>query len=246
MIVKTPIKICQLFANVSELTKRDAALETKMSRLLTEVKGIGKGSEILSADWLKFYSREVTKEYMVENIEHHRYFIDLISDWANRVSSNHTPRLVEIGLGTATMSIFLSKRYSEVIGIDIDPLIVAKAMETNNRLGGHAKFIAMDAFDFQKLFRENTFDIAISQGTMEHFDNDALGKMLKAQLAVSKLVIFSVPSVNWPQEDFGNERKMTIEEWEKLLKDFGVKIEHISYYHKDDLHIAAVITSGDS
>jgi hypothetical protein len=35
---------------------------------------------------------------------------------------------------------------------------------------------------------------------------------------------------------------MTVEEWKKLLNDFELKIEHISYYQEGDLHIAIVIS----
>ncbi len=239
-------KIRELYSEVNGLKNRDEALESKISELYSEVNGLKNRDESykrLGTDWAEFYSKEITKEDMEGNINHHRYFIDLIFDWANKRSDHHTLKLLEIGLGTATMSIYLSKRSFEVVGLDLDPLIVAKAIETNNKLGGHAKFIAMDAFDLPKFFKENTFDIAFSQGTMEHFDNDALKKILEAQLAVAKHVIFSVPSVNWPREDFGNERKMTVEEWEKLLKDFRLMVNHISYYQEGDLHIAVVVSN---
>jgi cyclopropane fatty-acyl-phospholipid synthase-like methyltransferase len=155
------------------------------------------------------------------------------------------PRLLEIGVGTATMSIYLSKSYFEVIGLDSDPIIVAKAIETNKKLGGYAKFITMDAFNIQTFFKEKSFDIAFSQGTMEHFNNEKLKKILEAQLHVAKYVVFSVPSINWPTEDFGNERRMTVEGWKTLLQDFGFRIEHLSYYQEGDLHIAIVLSCSD-
>ena len=194
------------------------------------------------ADWAKFYSKKITKEDMVANIEHHRSFIDMICDLAHKASGGGVPKLIEIGLGTATMSIYLSKRPYEVTGLDLDPRIVVKAIETNKALGGYAKFITMDAFDMPRYFREDSFDIAFSQGTMEHFDNEELERMLKAQLTVAKYVAFSVPSVNWPQEDFGNERKLAVEEWETMLKKSGFAVKHLSYYQTGDLHVAAVIS----
>ena len=249
MVLKSPLKISELYSELIGLINRDVALESRISELYSELIGLKNRDESdkrLGTNWPKFYSKEITKEDMEGNINHHRYFIDLIVDWANRCSDHHIPKLLEVGVGTtATMSIYLSKRSFEVVGLDLDPLRVAKAIETNNKLGGYVKFIAMDAFDLPKFFKENTFDIAFSQGTMEHFNNDELEKILNAQLAVAKYAIFSVPSVNWPQKDFGNERKMTAEEWERMLKYFGIKIEYISYYQEGDLHIAAVITSGD-
>ena len=232
-----------IFSAIGELRAQESSHSSAIEGLQSQLASLSSaGGRRISSDWAKFYSKEITNEDMAKNVEHHRYFIDLVSEWANKASNTRIPKILEIGIGTATMSIYLSKRYFEVVGLDLDPLIVAKAIETNNELGGHAKFVAMDAFDLSKFFKENAFDIAFSQGTLEHFNNEKLKQILEAQLAIAKYVIFSVPSVNWPQEDFGDERKMTVEEWKKLLNDFELKIEHISYYQEGDLHIAIVIS----
>jgi chaperonin cofactor prefoldin len=232
-----------IFAAIREVEAQERSRSSVIEGLQSQLASLSSaGGKRISSDWAKFYSREITNEDMAKNVEHHRYFIDLVSEWANKASNTRIPKILEIGIGTATMSIYLSKRYFEVVGLDLDPLIVAKAIETNNKLGGHAKFVAMDAFDLSKFFKENAFDIAFSQGTLEHFDNEKLKQILEAQLPIAKCVILSVPSVNWQQEDFGDERKMTVEEWKKLLNDFELKIEHISYYQEGDLHIAIVIS----
>ena len=242
MIIRAPAKINQLFQIVNELSRSNETFELKINQLSSGVNSMQKDAKKVFANWAKFYSEDTTNEQMIENIEHHRYFIDLICKWASKISEGRVAKLIEIGVGTATMCIYLSKKYFDVLGLDVEPLLIAKAIETNRKLSGSAKFMAMDALELPNLFKENTFDIAFSQGTIEHFDNDDLKKMIKAQLAVARYVIFSVPSVNWPHQEFGNERKMTLEEWERLLTEFGVKMEHISYYQKGDLHIAAVIS----
>ena len=232
-----------IFSTIGDLQAQESSCLSTIEGLQSQLASLSSaGGKRISSDWAKFYSREITNEDMAKNVEHHRYFIDLVSEWANKASNTRIPKILEIGIGTATMSIYLSKRYFEVVGLDLDPLIVAKAIETNNKLGGHAKFVAMDAFDLSKFFKENAFDIAFSQGTLEHFDNEKLKQILEAQLPIAKCVILSVPSVNWQQEDFGDERRMTVEEWKKLLNDFELKIEHISYYQEGDLHIAIVIS----
>ena len=62
-------------------------------------------------------------------------------------------------------------------------------------------------------------------------------RRLEAQLAVATYVVFSVPSVNWPREDFGDERRMTLEEWKNVLSGQGLDIEHAEYYQEDDKDI---------
>jgi 2-polyprenyl-3-methyl-5-hydroxy-6-metoxy-1,4-benzoquinol methylase len=243
MIIKAPSKINQLFYLVNDLRRSNKIFELKINQLFSGVNGTQKDVKKVFADWTKFYYEDTTNGKMIENIEHHRYFIDLICKWGNKISDGRIAKLIEIGVGTATMSIYFSKKNFDVLGLDTEPLLIAKAIEANKRLSGSAKFIAMNALELDSLFKENTFDIAFSQGTMEHFDNDDLKKMIKAQIAVARYVIFSVPSINWPHEEFGNERKMTLREWKRLLTEVGVKIDHISYYQKGDLHIAAVISS---
>jgi len=197
----------------------------------------------LDNKWRELYKLNISEDLLKNNIDHHNYIIDLISKYAIQLSQNSIPRLAEVGIGTATMSIHFSKIFYDVLGIDIDPIIVSRAMDANKRLGGYAKFICLDAFDLQKFFKERLFDVAFSQGTMEHFDNDNIKKIIDAQLHIAKCVIFSVPSINYPYSEFGNERKMNISEWEVLLKSFGYTVEHIAYYQEGDWHIAVVISS---
>ena len=68
--------------------------------------------------------------------------------------------------------------------------------------------------------------------------------MLSKQLEVAKYVVFSVPSINYPKSEFGNERKMTIEDWEVILKSGGFNIVKIEYY-REDTQIACIIQKKD-
>ncbi len=195
-----------------------------------------------SSKWREFYKDDVTEDFLKGNVIYHDYFISLINRYARKFSQNDIPKIAEVGIGTATMSIHFSKTSYEVLGIDNDPLIVSKAMDTNNRLGGYAKFICLDAFDLQKYFKDKIFDVVFSQGTMEHFDNDNLKRIIETQLYIGRYIIFSVPSINYPNSEFGNERKMSTNEWESLIKSFGYTVEHISYYQEGDQHVAGVIS----
>ncbi len=195
----------------------------------------------IDSKWLDIYKESITEDYLKKNIEYHNNFVSIINRYSPRFSKTDIPRLVEIGIGTATMSIYFSRSSYDVLGIDKDPIIVSNAINTNKKLGGHAKFICADAFELQKYFKEKLFDIAFSQGTLEHFDNNDLKRIIDAQLYIAKCMIFSVPSINYPNSEFGNERKMDINKWETLLKGFGYNVEHISYYYEGDLHIVGVV-----
>jgi SAM-dependent methyltransferase len=196
-------------------------------------------SQFGGMSWQQFYSMDIKEDDLQGNVGHHREFISLIREYADKSAMGKTPRLIEVGLGTATFSIYLSRLSYYNVGIDNDQFIVRKAIETNKKLGGYAKFMMMDAFDLG-LFKDECFDVAFSQGTMEHFNNAEIVELLKKQLGAARYVLFSVPSVNWPRKEFGNERKMTIEEWKVLLNDQGMRILHLDYY-QEKTQIACVI-----
>ena len=105
----------------------------------------------------------------------------------------------------------------------------------------HIEFMRIDAFNLD-LFKYKFFDVAFSQGTIEHFDNESIIQLISKQLAIAKYVIFSVPSVNWPSREFGNERKMSIDAWKGLLSNEEFNVISLEYYNKD-LHIVGVITN---
>ena len=62
----------------------------------------------------------------------------------------------------------------------------------------------------------------------EHFTDDDIRKLLKEQLRVSRKALFSVPSLWYPRQDFGDERLMKKEDWLRILSEF--KLEKASYY----------------
>ncbi|GAI49981.1 unnamed protein product, partial [marine sediment metagenome] len=62
----------------------------------------------------------------------------------------------------------------------------------------------------------------------EHFDDANIGKLLREQLRVARMVIFSVPTLWYPRRDFGNERLMEKEDWLRILA--GFKVEKAVYY----------------
>ena len=191
--------------------------------------------------WSKFYNNEITEDLLTLNIDYHERFISLIKEIAQKAANGMVPKLLEVGVGTATMSIYFSRYSFEVVGLDNDPNVVRNAINVNKDLGGYAKFILMDAFDLN-MFKGDYFDVAFSQGTMEHFNDAEIIEMISKQLEAAKFVIFSVPSIYYPHKEFGNERKMSKEDWEMILKKGDFNIIGLDYY-KDSQHIVCVIGS---
>jgi SAM-dependent methyltransferase len=219
----------------SQILENDAKTEELNSAFLTEISK----NKSLRTSWGEYYRDDITEDDLGGNINHHKDFISLIEEYAQKASDGRISKLLEVGLGTATMSIYFSRRKYDVLGIDNDINVICNAIETNKRLGGHAKFILMDA-NCLDILKNCSFDVAFSQGTLEHFENDSIHRMLLKQLEVAKFVAFSVPSIKYPKSEFGNERKMTVEDWESILKSGGFNIVKIAYY-REDTQIACVI-----
>lgn len=226
------------------LFEQVSGFNSALLALLTEAISHREANQGVETGWANFYRKDVTEEDLRGNIDHHDFFVRKIEEMALKESEG-APSLLEVGIGTATMSIYFSRKLFNVVGIDNDPAIIAKAIRTNKSLGGYATFICIDATLLADYFQPGIFDIAFSQGTLEHFDNKTLGLTLKSQLSVAKHVVFSVPSTYWPQRDFGNERRMTVEEWRRILEAQGFKIAEISYYPEEEKHHVYCCISGE-
>lgn len=167
--------------------------------------------------WGKYYNKIPTlKEYLGNLLTHAEFLEEIIKE--------NPKRILEVGIGTGGMSIFLSHLGYEVIGIDNDRNVLKNAKKLNKKLNGNAKFLYCDAFKLDKKFPKNFFDVVFSQGFFEHFGNEEIKELLNKQLKLAKkAVIFSVPSKYYGQKDFGNERLMSVKEWRKILKKFPIK-----------------------
>lgn len=149
--------------------------------------------------------------------------------------------LIEWGYGTGFTAIALANLKKRVFAYDPEIELLAPAIaarrENLNSLIGRAGFTC----DLQML---TPADIVYSQGLLEHFTDGEIKRSIDDQLIYAKrAVVFSVPSINYPQQDFGNERLMTLSEWERILSPFADKLSQLYYYERDQ-HIIGVIRNG--
>jgi SAM-dependent methyltransferase len=237
------LKNNELNQKIEELTLKINEMNKKLEELNSVFSTEFNKTNVLKTSWGEYYSKDVTEDDLIGNINHHKHFISLIEEYAQKASDGCIPKLLEVGLGTATMSIYFSRQQYDVLGIDNDMNIIHNAIDTNERLGGHATFVLMDA-NYLDAMKNSSFSVAFSQGTLEHFENSKIIKMLSKQLEVAKYVVFCVPSINYPKSEFGNERKMSIEDWELILKSGGFKIVKMEYY-REDTQIACIIQKND-
>jgi glycosyltransferase involved in cell wall biosynthesis len=151
--------------------------------------------------------------------------------------------VLETGVGFGYGAIWLSFRGALATGIDYSQEIVDRANRINQCLNGSAFFYFGDMFRLKEYVRSE-YDVIFHQGVLEHFSDDEIRDILSQQIEIGRQVVFSVPSVYYPfEKEFGNERNLSLEEWEAILKDFS--IEKLSYYGDPNLsgreHIMGII-----
>ncbi|MFQ5952632.1 MAG: methyltransferase domain-containing protein, partial [Candidatus Omnitrophota bacterium] len=170
--------------------------------------------------WSDFYNEPADTSYYWENITIHK-------DFLGEVLKSKPNRILEIGAGSGTLSVFLNHMGSEAIAVDKDKAVLERAEEASRALNGKVKFEIADAFNLP--YEDKEFDVSFSQGVLEHFQDEDIVRILKEQTRVAKAVFFSVPNKYYNHRDFGNERLLTKEEWEKILSNFKITLS--KYYY---------------
>ncbi len=152
-------------------------------------------------------------------------------------------RACEPGFGSGYAAIWLSLRGVMAEGIDCSPVLVERARQANNILGGQAQFRTGDLFH---LYQEDAprYSVIHHQGVLERFTVPQIRAALAQQVASADWVVFSVASVFYPFEpEAGDERLLPLEEWERILAPFAV--EELRYYgdpqHGEREHILCVL-----
>ncbi len=172
-------------------------------------------------DWEAFYSKQKHGvNELIGNLAVHRDFVRTIIEQVP-VKNSESFYLLETGVGSGDMSIFFSLLGYNVTSIDNDPGVLANVKSRDLiKKAKSLKMLQQDAFDLS--FKEKEFNLTFSQGFFEHFSDDDIVKLIAEQIRVSRKVVFSVPSFWYRRKDFGNERLLQLEDWQRILKNFNV------------------------
>ena len=177
----------------------------------------------MNMDWGNFYGTSYEIDNYLENLYNHRVmFKEILKDGPEKI--------LEVGIGSGSMSIFLSHLGFDVVGVDNDKVVLEKSRKLNKEYNGTAEFNYADAFKLNDYFERNDFDVVFSQGFFEHFSDVQIKNLISEQLHIAKTVIFSVPSNFYPKKDLGNERLLSVKEWENILANFNVSF--VKYYEE--------------
>lgn len=173
--------------------------------------------------WGEYYRRRFSYlEMLIDVILHIPYLLFIM------FSKNR--RILEVGGGTGYHSFFLNKilspRKHAIVDKDIQVLKMLSQRIKKKRY--RIRTFEADAFDLP--FKDKEFDLSISQGFFEHFNEEEIAHLIDEQLRVAKKIIFSVPSKYYYYRDFGNERLYTKNKWKNILRKYDSKV---LYYFPD-------------
>lgn len=179
------------------------------------------------ADWDNFRVETIsTPTFLKRNLIHW----DLLRAVLRRAEGG----VLEVGVGSGAQSALLSRWVGRVVTIDNQPRIMQAAGANLARFGPRTQRVLTDAFRLP--FGEGAFGVSLSQGLMEHFDDDGIAGLVREQLRVCRSVVFSVPSDRYPRQDVGNERLMPPERWRAIVEAaVGPGYVVRSRYYRGDL-----------
>lgn len=183
--------------------------------------------------WGEYYGHELDIRTYLGSLSNH---VELFQEIVKR----DPDRILEVGSGTGMMAIFLDGLGYSVVSIDKDSKVTEQAEANAKKFNSKADFRQEDVLEYSP---EEDFDLAFSQGLMEHFDDDKINEIIERKKELADDVIFSVPSYMYGRRDFGNERLLTKERWLEIIQDpdfeayyYGSRMEHILHRFKELNH----------
>ncbi len=157
-----------------------------------------------------------------------RGLIELLLNYAPKGGS-----VLEVGCGTALLSLILANSGFKVTASDIDPDVIECARKNIGVLNPGIPIIKADIFNLGHDLGDKKFDIVCSKGVMEHFSDDQIMAGLREQRKAAKITIFHVPNSRLNRADhfFGDERLLSNRKWVRLIKKSGfVKVSVFGDY----------------
>lgn len=180
---------------------------------------------IKNEKWGNYYSSKYSIGMYISNIILHLpYLIKIIIIKPKKI--------LEIGCGTATHTIFLSYFLPSTYFVILDKNNnILKNAEKNIKKLKRKNITIKKSNVFSLPFKKDSFDLIISQGLLEHFDNKKMIDLIKESLRISKEILFSVPSQSYPNKDFGDERLLSPVAYRSILNEFNnlCKVK-VAYY----------------
>lgn len=182
-----------------------------------------------TSNWAKIYQADIDKKggnlpYILNKVNKKKKLVNLVRKYTDT-------NIIECGSGTAAVSIYLASLGYNVTAVDIDDdvLKLSKKLAKDYFNTLEDKNIVIN-FEKKSIFKlgypKESFDVAFSNGVMEHFTDEEIIEIIKQQLFVAKIAIVGIPTKYFASKEakYGDERVLELSYWRKLIKKSGGKI----------------------
>jgi len=149
----------------------------------------------LPRDWFDYFKLQGIDNFPLFAFDYYTFRQPVVAYVKKHVPKGGT--IIEIGCGSALLAILLSSMGYEVLGIDNDPQVVEMAKRNNDKLGGRTKIELIDLFEAPRRLGR-VFDLAYSEGVIEHFRGQNLKEALRVHGELAKKIMIVVPSHHDP------------------------------------------------
>jgi len=143
-------------------------------------------------------------------------------DTADRAGSS----VLEVGAGTFLACACLSlRRPRRVVGIDVNKEVCRLGKARMKRLGVSVEVLVADALSLP--FRSKSCHVVLSEGLLEHYDDEDIVTMLLEMRRVSGHVVVDVPlKERFPGKPvgYGDERHLPKDHWRRLVERWGMRM----------------------
>lgn len=170
------------------------------------------------SEWIEYFEKTKKVRNLFRESLNNKRLIELIVE-----STPENGRILEVGCGTAILSLLLADCGFDVTASDLNQEMLDYARNRMVLKGLKLNFIAADMFKLSSLFPPRHFDTICHKGVMEHFSDKDIVRGLMEQRKVSHKVVFCVPNNRAKLTDqcFGDERLLNNRRWKYLIKEAG-------------------------
>ncbi len=209
------------------------SLEKAISKITNKIEEILTDKQKTEDDkWYELYKIDIEEfatpdDYIKYKLKYKKAFIDKVLKYANN------GKVIEMGCGTGLMAGYLQSKGLDVTALDLSQNVLkyAKEIASKSKIISPCKYEQGNILDLK--YKSDTFSVSYSNGVLEHFSDEEIISILRQQLNVSKYVIFGIPSTyfNMNEKMLGNERSLTLKEWEYLINKANGKIVEQTSFH---------------
>ena len=126
----------------------------------------------LKESWDEAYKRHDFRELPWETVKPDEELVRIL-----REEKIKECKVLDIGCGSGTNSIFLAKNGFDVVGVDISPTAIEIAKKRAEDAGVKVEFLVANAYALK--FAKNSFDFVFDRGCFHHIPVEYRGKYVK-------------------------------------------------------------------